>query len=247
VVFSLAMRAAVGALESLIERGYKLADEDQYKVWERRAKAFLLQAFGEAETKPFSEAGGNFAWSYRRDVQVGTLEGMSANLVDGDMAAPASPGVVAAPPSSKKVFVVHGHDNAAKETVARFLERLNLEPVILHEKPNEGRTVIEKFEHHADVRFAVVLLTPDDVGALATEASTLKPRARQNVVLELGYFLGSLRRSRVCALYRSGVEIPSDYPVLYIELDEKGAWRTGLAQELSNAGLKINLEALLKS
>src|ERR1035438_10530705 len=73
------------------------------------------------------------------------------------------------PPLTKKVFVVHGHDDEAKEKVARFLERLKLEPIILHEQPNEGRTVIEKFEVFADVGFAVVLLTPDDVGALASE------------------------------------------------------------------------------
>lgn len=92
------------------------------------------------------------------------------------------------PGSSTKVFVVHGHDEAIRESVARFLEKLDLDPVILHEKPNEGMTVIEKLEHHADVRFAVVLLTPDDEGrSVAEDGATLKLRARQNVVLELGY------------------------------------------------------------
>ena len=96
--------------------------------------------------------------------------------------------------------------------------------------------------------FAVVLLTPDDICRSAAGGGETKRRARQNVVLELGYFLGSLRRSRVCALYKGGVEIPSDYQgVLYVEMDDKGAWRTRVAQELTNAGLKINLEALLKS
>ena len=69
------------------------------------------------------------------------------------------------PKSTNKVFVIHGHDESARETVARFLERLELEPVILHEQPNKGRTIIEKFEEHAQVWFAVVLLTPDDVGS----------------------------------------------------------------------------------
>lgn len=99
---------------------------------------------------------------------------------------------------SKKVFVVHGHDEGAREAVARFLERIGFEAVILHEKANEGRTVIEKVEAHSDVGFAVVLLTPDDEGCV--KGGKLQPRARQNVLLELGYFIGKLTRKRVCTL-----------------------------------------------
>jgi len=84
------------------------------------------------------------------------------------------------------IFIVHGHDEAAKQVVARFIEKLGLKPIILHEQPNEGRTVIEKFEDYANVGFAVVLLTPDDIGASAKEKNKLKPRARQNAILELG-------------------------------------------------------------
>ena len=65
---------------------------------------------------------------------------------------------------SKDIFIVHGRDNAVKEEVARFIDKLGLHPIILHEKPDRGKTIIEKFEHHSDVGFAVVLLTPDDVG-----------------------------------------------------------------------------------
>lgn len=97
---------------------------------------------------------------------------------------------------SDRVFVVHGHDEGARESVARFLEKLGLEPIILHEQANRGRTVIEKIEGHRDVGFAVVLLTPDDQGCV--EGGQLEPRARQNVLLELGYFLGYLGRDRVC-------------------------------------------------
>jgi Predicted nucleotide-binding protein containing TIR-like domain len=70
---------------------------------------------------------------------------------------------------SRRVFLVHGHDEGVRETVARFLEKLDLECVILHEQPNKGRTIIEKFEAYSDVSFAVVLLTPDDQGGLITE------------------------------------------------------------------------------
>ena len=101
---------------------------------------------------------------------------------------------VKTPKDTNKVFVVHGRDESARQTVARFLEKLDLEPVILHEQPSKGRTIIEKFEDHSDVGFVVVLLTPDDVGKRKDEKSDLKPHARQNVILELGFFLGSLGR-----------------------------------------------------
>lgn len=143
---------------------------------------------------------------------------------------------------SRQAFVVHGRDEAAKETVARFLEKLDLEPVILHEQPNRGRTIIEKFEDYSDVAFAVILLTPDDVGAPASTPGDLKPRARQNVILELGFFLAALGRSRVCPLYVGDVEIPSDYDgVVYVPLDSGGGWRLKLAAEIRAAGISVDL------
>jgi predicted nucleotide-binding protein len=136
----------------------------------------------------------------------------------------------------------------AKDKVGRFLERLKLEPIVLHEQASEGRTVIEQFEVYANVGFAVVLLTPDDVGARATERTNLNLRARQNVVLELGYFMGKLKRNRVCALYKEGVEVPSDISgILYTKLDSAGDWRAKLAQDLSAAGIPIDVDGLLKA
>ena len=118
------------------------------------------------------------------------------------------------PKSTNKIFVIHGHDESARETVARFLDKLELEPIILHEQPNKGRTIIEKFEDYADVGFAVVLLTPDDVGAVKDREADLRPRARQNVVFEFGYFIGKLGRERVCALVKGDIERPSDSDVI---------------------------------
>ena len=145
------------------------------------------------------------------------------------------------PLDTKEIFIVHGRDDAAKETVARFLDRLGLSPVILHEQPNQGRTIIEKFEHHAQVGFAIALLTPDDVGALQEDASNLKPRARQNVIFEFGYFIGRLGRERVCALTKGDIELPSDYDgVIYIPLDDSEGWKMKLVQEFKNAGLNVD-------
>jgi len=147
---------------------------------------------------------------------------------------------------NQQVFIVHGHDHGRLQTVARFLERLKLTVIILHERPNEGATIIEKLEAHGNTSFAVILLTPDDIGSVATQPDNLKPRARQNVVLELGYFLGRLGRRRVAALVSEGVELPSDYSgVVYINLDAQGAWQFHLAKELRAAGLPIHGDALL--
>ena len=146
---------------------------------------------------------------------------------------------------SNRVFVVHGRDEGTRSIVARFLESLDLEAIILQEQPNEGRTIIEKFEDYADVGYAVVLCTPDDVGSLAEEQEKLRPRPRQNVVLEWGFFLGRLKRNRVCVLLKGDVEIPSDYAgVVYVKLDESGGWRTELAIELQRSGLQVDLNDL---
>lgn len=141
-----------------------------------------------------------------------------------------------------KVFIVHGRDEGIKQTTARFLEKLGLKPLILHEQPNKGQTIIEKFEDYSSVAYAVVLLTPDDLGKQNPDSSALSPRARQNVVFELGFFLGKLGRERVCSLYKEGIEIPSNYGgVAYIPFDEAGAWKLSLARELKEAGLDIDL------
>ncbi len=149
-------------------------------------------------------------------------------------------------PPGKDIFIVHGHDEAAKESVARLIEKLGLRAIILHEQPNAGRTIVEKFEDYSNVGFAIVLLTPDDLGASSDKrVSKYKPRARQNVILELGYFMGKLGRGRVCALYKEGVEIPSDYQgVLYIQMDDAGAWRMSLAKEIKQAGIEADLNKI---
>ncbi|WP_192255047.1 TIR domain-containing protein [Mesorhizobium silamurunense] len=144
-------------------------------------------------------------------------------------------------PGSNKVFIVHGHDEAALQGLARFIERLGLEAVILKEQPNQGRTIIEKYEDVAiEVAFAVVLLTPDDVGA-SKAGSEQNQRARQNVIFELGYFAGRLGRGRVCLLRKGDVEIPSDlYGVLYIDLDASDGWKSKLVAELKAAKLDFD-------
>jgi predicted nucleotide-binding protein len=162
-----------------------------------------------------------------------------------DRSAVPPPNNPASPEESTAVFIVHGHDEALLQQVARFIEKLELEPIVLFEEPGRGQTIIEKLESNSDVHAAVVLLTPDDVGHSAKDDDP-KPRARQNVVLELGYFIGKLGRANVVALYDQSVELPSDYRgVEYVQIDVGGAWKLALAKELRAAGLGVDMNKAL--
>jgi len=140
-------------------------------------------------------------------------------------------------PARQAAFIVHGHDETAKEMVTIFLEALDVEPIILHKQANQGRTVIEKFEENSGVPYAIVLLTPDDVGRSMQEQSA-RHRARQNVVFEMGFFMGKLGRQRVACLRKADVEIPTDISgVVYIDFDSNNEWQRQLRKELKGAGL----------
>jgi predicted nucleotide-binding protein len=148
-------------------------------------------------------------------------------------------------PQGKKVFLVHGHDVAGREIIARFLDQIGLTPVVLHEQANVGKTVIEKLEANTQASFAVVLLSPDDEGRKIGTHS-LNKRARQNVILELGYFLGSLGRNRVCALYSGDIEIPSDYSgVLFVPFDAGGGWKLLLSREMKAVGIPVDMNRVV--
>ncbi|WP_162255459.1 TIR domain-containing protein [Aeromicrobium sp. Root236] len=145
----------------------------------------------------------------------------------------------------QEVFIVHGHDEATKLKTKDFLRDLTgREPVILNRKTNRGRTLIEKFENHASTAaYAVILATADDVGRSKRELE-LTPRARQNVVFEMGYFFAALGRARVAVLYDEGIEEVGDIRgLVYIALDHGGAWKNELAKEIEDAGMTVNWEA----
>ena len=146
-----------------------------------------------------------------------------------------------------KIFTVHGHDETAKHKIARFISDLDLSATILDEQPSRGQTIIDKFEEHAnEAGFAIVLLTADDVGAPKNKKDEPKPRARQNVIMELGYFLCGLGRDRVRILYEKGVELPSDiHGIIYVQMDERGAWKLELAQEMASIGMTVDMNKLL--
>lgn len=140
-----------------------------------------------------------------------------------------------------KVFIVHGHDGALQQSVARIIEKQGIEAIILSEQANRGCTIIEKFENYADVGGAICLFTSDDLGRAKKDTDD-KPRARQNVVLETGYFMGKLGRDHVVLLADDGVEMPSDLSgVVYTNT---GDWKIELLKELRAMGYTVDFNKL---
>lgn len=142
--------------------------------------------------------------------------------------------------SPNRVFVVHGQDDTARAELVDFLRSIGLDPIVLHDQPNMGRHLLTKFIDEAElVTFAVVLMTADDEGRRAG-ASELRMRARQNVILELGYFLAHLGQPRVCALVTPGLETPSDFDgIVYIQMKSTGRWKNELERELRAADMPL--------
>ena len=265
---TLAPDQAAQLLRTQCEKGRQLLNSRPItsaseQAWETVTHDLLIRAFG--DTSPnidrvmgvgrydFTFGGGNETeWERSRvknmETRLEIIDGL-IDLLDSQANLAATGSVSSAEPSSaqsevgNRVFLVHGHDEAILHETARILERFDLDVTILREQPNSGRTIVEKFVDYSDVAFAVVLLTGDDRGGVKSlPFDEQKLRSRQNVILELGFFLGKLGRSRVCALYQEDVEIPSDYDgVLFVPLDGGGAWHIALARELKAAGLDIDM------
>ena len=165
----------------------------------------------------------------------------------GELRAPTSESH--SPALSNKVFVVHGHDATLKTDVERFLHEIGMEPIVLHRQPDQGQTIIEKFEQHSDVGYAFVLLTPDEVAypynqdALPDNERSKEARARPNVIFEFGYFAGKLGRERVCCLLKEGVEVPTDLSgLIYKKINGSiDSQAYSIILELKAAGYKIQV------
>ena len=264
--------AGISLLKRLIEKARDLESQPDLKssdveAWKTTARDYLIRAFGSESPNVNSvlhASGDGGMWvgmsdhEFQKYLRSGVrnkikmlescIEQLETEIQLEQEAESSSFITTPSSPASNRVFVVHGHNLGIKESVARFLEKLDLEPVILHEKPNVGRTIIEKFSDYADVHFAVVLLTAEDEGKLKGSSEAPVPRARQNVILELGYFLGRLGRARVCALYEQDVEIPSDYQgVLFVPLDKNDKWKFDLVTELKAAGFSVDANRIFSA
>lgn len=258
------MRKPKTETEKLLDAGRKLLElssdrqdaedaHDAFIKWEKRVKTFLqkipnnssaIAEWTAMKSSPLVKGDNIFESEYswnsyskvikERIVWLGnfTIQGAKKNHIKDKNKAE----------HKNKIFIVHGHNHHLKESLARYIEKLNLLPIILHEQANKNKTIIEKFQEHATVDAAVVLLTKDDMGYGVSKGEASKQhRARQNVIFEMGYFLGRLGREKVITIYEPGVEIPSDYAgILYIEYDPNEAWKYRIAKELKSIGIPVD-------
>lgn len=141
-----------------------------------------------------------------------------------------------------EVFIVHGHDSELKVSVARLLEKQGIKPIILHEQPNQGHTIIEKIESYSDVGAAIVLFTEDDLGH-SKEEITERTRARQNVVFEAGYFMAKLRRENIIIIAAPNIELPGD--LSGIVYTDRANWELEILKELKAIGFAIDVNRLI--
>jgi predicted nucleotide-binding protein len=256
---------AVELIQSLIDGVNNLPhrDSNALDALQKRAEMVIRRVFGDSSKylkdldnidffpmiAPADEDYYNESWLSGKSQMLNLFNTMLEELALFDTPKKFETAQKASTKQSNRIFIVHGHDEAMKQAVARTLERLGLEPIILHEQPNQGRTVIEKFTDYSDVSFAVVLLSPDDMAyPRAQSPKEAKPRARQNVILELGFFLGQLGRNRVFILRQEDkdFEMPSDYSgVVYTPYDSPGRWQFDLIKELKACGYDVDANKLL--
>jgi predicted nucleotide-binding protein len=228
-----ALASAFGPSTSRYNRFEAASNLDNGPVTMRMGPAFGRGDYTDYDAQDAREARQYLAEGKRRSID---LLRLAIQSLEDDLAdlAPSIPAPMpAAPPPGDKIFLVHGRDDLAKNAVDLFLRTIGLDPIILHLKPNGGRDLLTKFrEEAAGAGFAVVLMTPDDEGSIAGVSDT-NPRARQNVVFELGFFIGKLGPANVAALVKGNVERPSDFNgIVYISYDDGGQWKTLLAREL---------------
>ncbi|MES2764669.1 MAG: nucleotide-binding protein [Bacteroidota bacterium] len=230
-------------------REYKEIDLAQFNAWFARCERFLKEIFGDMDS---------YTQNFQNSAERGTADSVKSGIEILKAAKDDLPNLGLASFNKdseqlptflkRKVFIVHGHDEAMKESVARFLEKLDVEAIILHEQPDKGRTIIEKFEDQSlEANFAIVLFSPDDYGFPKDFPKQKRLRPRQNVVFELGYFIGKIKRKNVIVLFKEGVdiEILSDFQgMVYKIFDNHGGWQLKLANELIAAGLEIDKSRL---
>lgn len=145
-----------------------------------------------------------------------------------------------------KVFIVHGHDNEVKIEVARFVEKLGFEAIILDEQVSNGMTIFEKIEKYSNVGFGIVIYSPCDIGYDKNEEDKKSNRARQNVVFEHGYLIAKLGRNNVCALVKQDVETPSDISgFVYISMDDHNGWKVPLTKEMKVSGYNVDFNLIM--
>ena len=264
-------------LDSILDIRLSSFDSPEFAKWHRDAKVAIANTFGESsrqvnefenilfrpqftivrESEIVSRNFANLpafqkAYSDGLGKAAAVLQSMIGEIEeywDEDSSMPESPESPETTDQAilNRVFIIHGRDHGITNTVARFLDSLGINTVILQEQPDQGRTIIEKFEEYAqEVDLAIALFTPDDVGGLDDGNSGLRHRVRQNVIFEFGYFTAKLGRNKTLALVKGNPEILSDYSgVLYTALDDSDGWKMRLVRELKSAGFDIDANRIL--
>jgi predicted nucleotide-binding protein len=151
---------------------------------------------------------------------------------------------------SRDVYIVHGYNEQMKSVVVRAIEQLKLASVILHEHPDKGKNIFQKFTDYPNPIYVIVLLSADEVAYEKDHSpETAQYRATQNVILELGYFIGKIGRERVLVLHEtvSNFEIPTDYRgIPFVPFDKVGGWISELVKNLTALGIYIDENSLDK-
>lgn len=248
------LKGIIEEIDVLIQNRVSSSDSD-FTAWHVKTERFLIRKFGQdslehtkfkrtifslgvfALDTPHSE----FVEACKNDLQTTKavfttyLEEMEEDIT------PSTEKIQTADSSFAKIFIVHGHDGELKQSVARIIEKQGIEAIILSEQANQGRTIIEKFEDYSDVDGAICLFTSDDIGKAKNDSAD-NPRARQNVVLETGYFMGKLGRNHVVILADNGIEMPSDLSgVVYTNTE---SWKIDLLKELKAIGYTVDFNKL---
>ena len=245
------LKSIIDEIDVLISKKVT-SDSSNFKAWKTKTERFLRHKYGDLsyEYENFSQIEFSL-YIYDRDTPVKVCkEGLETSKaifltylqeIEEENDSEATK-VSVIDSTYKQIFIVHGHDGGLKQAVARVIEKQNIEAIILSEKENKGRTIIEKFENYSNVSGAICLFTADDFGR-AQNNTVESARARQNVVLETGYFMGKLGRDRVVILADKGIEMPSDLSgVVYTNTAN---WEFELLKELKAIGYKVDLNKLL--
>ncbi len=249
------LKIIIDEIDVLIGKNVSSSDPS-FEAWHTKTERFLIKTFGKDsfehkkfKTTPFSlvafalgTSRSEFVKACRDDLKTTKAVFLTyLEEMEEDNTMSIQQETVAINTAFEKVFIVHGHDGELKHAVARIIEKQGIEAIILSEQANQGRTIIEKFEDYSDVGGAICLFTADDIGKAKNDCAD-NPRARQNVVLETGYFMGKLGRNHIVILADNGVEMPSDLSgVVYTNTD---SWKIDLLKELKAMGYTIDFNKL---
>ena len=250
----------------------------KFKLWKKRVEGLLIHGLGESSKQVY-----DFRWIsyYDAVAEMNSRDDWAVEAVTYDAAANFQDGLNSASTQllaikedvekhfagdvvtdkdiggntlpGNKVFIVHGHDEKLLLAVEKAIRTLALEPIVLKEQPDEGMTLIQKFEKNSEeVGFVVFLLTNDETATVHKTQKT-EAHARQNVIFEMGYFFNEFRRSDgshrgILALLQEGVAKPGDIDgLVYCQYHEgDDGWKLRLAKELSAAGVVFDQSKVLE-